>query len=187
MKKISFKYLALIALIPLFLTTSCEKSVKGKWTERDKKTYINDCLDKIDAQLTDIPSLAKLGETTSEEKEQICGCFVKKLERDNHLPEASYNSVEIAEILGTSCMFETLFGGKGNWTPKIKAFFRNSYKERIENAEFPEIEKKIADCVVAKLENQFNPQDMVKLKDTFEQIIEQMDSSCVNDIEKNKK
>ena len=176
----------LIVLIPLFLMTSCEKSVKGKWTERDKKTYTNDCLDNIDAQLAGIPSLAKLEETTREEKDKMCACFVKKLERDNHLPEASYNSVEIAEILGTSCLFETLFGSKGNWTPKLKTFFRASYKERIESSEFPEIEKKIADCIVAKLENQFNPQDMVKLKNTFEQIIEQMDSSCARDIENKK-
>ncbi len=178
--KIYLKNLFIVFFISLMLF-SCEKSQKGNWTAKDKTTQITNCNAQLNTQLAGLPDLTKLGNITSQEKKEICECFISKVEA-NYTPEALINDTNANKAIKNACLFEVIMGRKGAWKAKFKIFFRDSFDKRIEFSASPETEQKIIDCLVMKLEQQVAPQDLP----ASNALITQLDKVCMTDVENRK-
>lgn len=174
--KIYFKNFFIAFLISLTLF-SCKKSEKGNWTQEDKTSQITNCNAQLNTQLAGLPDLTKLGNITSQEKRQICECFISKVEA-NYTPAALINDTNANKTIKNACLFEVIMGKKSAWKAKFKIFFRNSFDKRVEFSANPETEQKIIDCLVMKLEQQLAPQDLP----TSNALIEQTDKNCMADV-----
>lgn len=171
-------FIAFFFVLTLF---SCERSQKGNWTAKDKTTQITNCNVQLTTQLANLPDLTKLGNVTSQEKKEICECFISKMEA-NYTPEALINDTNANKTIKNACLFEVIMGKKGAWKAKFKIFFRNSFDARVAKAVSPETEQKNIDCLVMKLEQQISPQDLP----TSDALVAQLDKTCMLDVENRK-
>lgn len=157
MYKSSLKSFA-VAFFAMCLVTSCQKSVKGKWTDADKAAFSKEYsketekIVKTDANL----KMFNLGAT---EIKAMSDCSLAKIEAAYTPAEAEKATKEVEKI-GEECATNTLLGKKGAWSAKFKEMMKVEMNKGKEEGITPEQQSKLVECIISKAEKEFEPVDL---------------------------
>jgi len=130
----------------LFILTSCGGSVKGKWSEDDKKKFRN--------EMKNVKELSNFGEN----KEKFIECYLSKC-------EANYSSFSDADQdekgvgkLAEDCSNFILENGsvKGKWSEDDKKKFREDMNKIEELSSFGDNKNKWIECYLSKCEANYS-------------------------------
>ena len=168
-------------LIALSMMTSCGKSVKGKWIEKDKKEFTGGCLTAVRGVIDKDETLKEM-KVSDADVATICSCELQKIEAQFSGEEAEKAITEIAKMF-EECRDATLLGEKGKWKPAFKEYTKKSLVAELgsDNTIPAKVVTALSECIVGKLEKEFSPQQ-ADAKDAIEKITIQ----CVEETTKNK-
>lgn len=150
----------LVAFCAMCLVTSCQKSVKGKWTDADKAAFSKEFSKEIEKTVKADVSFKSFNVTESEIK-IMSDCSLSKIEAA-YTPEEAGNTQKKSEVekLGAECATVTLIGKKGAWTSKFKEMMKIEMGKGMEGVATPEQTKLIIECIISKAENNFEPTEL---------------------------
>lgn len=125
---------------------SCNPSVKGKWSDYDKK--------KFHKEMKKVKELSNLGEL----EPKFIDCYLNKCEaRYESFLEADKDEKGV-EILANECLSEAMSDGsvKGNWSTADKEKFRNLMATLNELENLGDNKQKWIECYLNKCEAKYN-------------------------------
>lgn len=135
----------LLILLALFFT-SCNGSVKGKWSEIDKKQFRRD--------MESVSELSVYGKN----KSKMIECFLSKCEANYASYYEADHDEKGTEKFAVECSDEALSNGsvKGNWSEIDKNQFRKDLQSVNELNAFGEMKSEWIECYLSKLEANYS-------------------------------
>ena len=166
-------------LIALSMMTSCEKSVKGKWIEKDKKEFTTACLGVVKSTIEKDEILKEM-KVSDADIATICSCELQKMEAGFDAETIKKSGAELSKIF-EECRDNTLLGEKGKWKAPFRDYTkRNLAAELSSDNTIPvKVVAVLSECIVGKLENGFSPQQM-----SSKEIMEKITTDCIGEMDK---
>ncbi len=121
---------------------SCNRSIKGKWSESEKKDFR--------ADLEGLEEFSNYGEN----KTKLIDCIMSKFEANySSYSDANNDEKGISKII-SECQFEITSNGsiKGKWSESDKQNFRNDMISIEDKSNLSEYKRKLIECFLSKCE-----------------------------------
>ena len=168
MYKLSLKSV-IIAFFAMCLVSSCQKSVKGKWTDADKAAFSKEFKIEIGKMVKTDESL-KMFNVTEAEIATMSDCSLAKIEAAYTPAEIDKQKGDAIEKIGEDCAASVLIGKKGTWSPKFKEMMKVQLNGSKEDGITAEQQKKLTDCIISKAESALEPKDLANSGAMLEEI-----------------
>ena len=157
MYKLSLKSFA-VAFFAMCLVTSCQKSVKGKWTDADKAAFSKGFKIEIE-KLVKTDANLKMFNVSETEIKAMSDCSLAKIEAA-YTPAETEKATKEIEKIGEQCAANTLIGKKGAWSAKYKEMMKVEMNKGREEGITAEQQSKLVECIISKAEKEFEPVDL---------------------------
>lgn len=163
---------SIILMATLFVAvafTSCNRSVKGKWSDKDKADFRK--------EMESVEELSVYGAN----KEQMIECYLSKCEQNYaSFYEADQDEKGLA-VLALSCSDEAMSNGsvKGTWSEVDKQKFRNDMNAVKELDSFGDKKSEWIECYLSKCEAKY---DSFYKANQDEPGVTTIAESCTNEI-----
>ncbi len=174
MYKLSLKSIV-VAFFAMCLATSCQKSVKGKWTDADKAAFLKE---NIKIMKTD--ENIKMFNASDAEIKTMTDCSLVKLEAA-YTPEEvrkGFEKKDEFKKIATECIKNTLLGKKGAWSSKYKEMMKVQINKSEQEGFTPEQQQKVTECMISKMESNIDPADLANSRTELAEI----NQNCVAEI-----
>ena len=168
MYKLSLKSIV-VAFFAMCLVSSCQKSVKGKWTDADKAAFSKEFKTELSKTVKADKDL-KVFNVSEAEIATMSDCSLAKIEAAYTPDEASKQKGEAIEKIGEDCAVGVLLGKKGAWTAKFKDAMRVEIGKGAGDSLTPEQQKQLGDCIISKAESALEPKDLANSGAMLEEI-----------------
>lgn len=144
MKRV-YSILKVVIVFAVLVLTSCNGSVKGKWSDSDKQRFIK--------EMEAIEELSNLGEN----KTKWIECYLNKCEANFSSYFMANTDEEGCEKIALECSEEILSNGsiKGEWSDFDKQSFRNDMESIEELSDLGEYKTEWIECYLNKCEANF--------------------------------
>lgn len=145
MKRTNSILIVAIIFASLFLT-SCVGSVKGKWSESDKQSFLKD--------MEGVKELSNLGDN----KEKWIECYLNKCEANFTSYKEADSDVDGCKKIALECSDEVLSNGsiQGQWSDIDKQKFRRDMEELEELSYLADNKTKWIECYLNKCEANYS-------------------------------
>ncbi len=157
MYKLSLKSIA-VAFFAMCLVTSCQKSVKGKWTDADKASFSKEFSTEIEKMVKTDANL-KMFNVGAADIKSMSDCSLAKIEAA-YTPEEAGKATKEIEKFGEECATNTLLGKKGAWSAKFKEMMKVEMNKGKEEGITAEQQGKLVECIISKAEKEFEPSEL---------------------------
>lgn len=159
----------IVAFSAMCLMSSCEKSVKGKWTDADKASFSKEFKNEIGKMVKTDANL-KIFNVTDADIKEMSDCSLAKIEAAYTPEEANKQKGSDVEKIGEECATGVLLGKKGAWSAKFKEMMKVEMNKNAGEGLTAEQQSKLTECIISTAEKQIAPADLANSAEALGEI-----------------